>query len=349
MIPNLSERSARKQIAMGQGHTRRVFIGRTVLIGVGLAAGLGRVRVAGAASQVNIGLASIACHAPTYAAVANGFFQDEGLQATVIDVGANGVLPGLSAGTVDAGMGTVWSVIPPRLPTGRALGDVVITSPLQRGCIALSVPASSEIQSLEDLRGLKVAGSEFLFGTALADAGVNPDSEIVWSAAPSAADVYATLQSGEFDAVQSADGQGALLEVVGEARMIGMINMPPMESNYCCACIMNATGVTSDRPRAAAITRAMMRGSAWAESHRSETAGVMRPSMTVPARREITQEDMEVALAMQAFVPMAETARPILIQQFGEFLTYGLPVDGPMDATTLVNRVFQPITDELTA
>jgi energy-coupling factor transporter ATP-binding protein EcfA2 len=118
-------------------------------------------------------------------------------------------------------------------------------------------------------------------------------------------------------------------------------------SFYCCACLMNASAVRSDRSRAAAITRALMRGSTWAEEHRSETAEVMRPLMTIPAQREITQEDMEAALAMQAFVPMAEGARPILVNQFDQYLTYGLPVDTPIDAATLVNRIFMPVTDEL--
>jgi hypothetical protein len=101
-------------------------------------------------------------------------------------------------------------------------------------------------------------------------------------------------------------------------------------------------------PRAAAITRALMRGSAWAEAHRSETAAFMRDSMIVPVRRELTQEDMEAALAMQAFIPMAESARPLLVDQFDQYLNYGLMTVGtPMDAATLVNRIFMPITDEV--
>src|SRR4029453_10257797 len=153
------------------------------------------------------------------------------------------------------------------------------------------------------------------------------DGEIAWSPAPSAANVLDTLQSGEFAAVQSPDGQGALLEVVGVARMIGMNNMPPSDMNYCCACVMSASSVQDDRVRSAAITRALMRGSAWAEANRSETAELMRGSMTLPAQREIAQEDMEAALAMQAFVPMADAARPVLVGEFDEYMTYGLPVD----------------------
>ncbi len=351
MIPNLFELTPGMSARARQGYTRRSLLvnsGRAMLISTGLAAGLGRVRVVGAASQVTIGVASVPCQAPTYAALAQGYFKDEGLDATVLSVAAvSGILPALTSRTIDAGLLTVWGVVPPRLTGGKTLGDVVITAPLQRGCLALSVLMSSDVQSLEDLRGQKVAGNKFLYASALADAGVNPDTEIVWSAAPADADVLATIQTGEFAAVQSQDGQGALLEVGGATRMVAMNNMPPSESNYCCACMMNASAVTSDRSRTAAITRALMRGSAWAEEHPSETAEVMRPLMTTPAQREITQEDMEAALAMQAFVPMAEAARPILVNQFDQYLTYGLPVDTPIDAATLVKRIFMPVTDEL--
>ena len=353
MIPYLSGVTASS--SCGEGHTRRSFIltsGRLMLIGAGLAAGLGRAR-AGAASQVTIGVASVPCQAPTYAALAQGYFQDEGLDVAVVTTDdVSKILPALTRQTIDAGLTTVWNVVPPRLTAagGTTLGDFVVTSPLQRGCVSLSVPAGSDVQSLEDLRGRRVAGVKFLFGQALAEAGVNPD-EIAWSPAPAPADAFASLQAGEFAAVQSPDGQGALLEAVGAARMIAMNNMPPAESTFCCACVMNANVVRSDRPRAAAITRALMRGSAWAEAHRSEIAEVMRPSMTIPAQRELTQEDMEAALAMQAFVPMAEAARPILVDQFDQYLTYGLPVepDTPMDAATLVDRIFLPVTDELVA
>jgi ABC-type nitrate/sulfonate/bicarbonate transport system substrate-binding protein len=161
--------------------------------------------------------------------------------------------------------------------------------------------------------------------------------------------VFATLQAGEFAAVQSPDGQGALLEVIGAGRMIGMNNMPPADSFYCCASVMNASSITTDKSRAAAITRALMRGSTWSEENRTETAELMRPAMTLPTQRDITQEDMEAALAMQAFIPMAEAARPILVEQFNDYMSYGLPITPPVDAATLVDRIFVPVTDELRA
>jgi len=131
--------------------------------------------------------------------------------------------------------------------------------------------------------------------------------------------------------------------------MIGMNNMSPSDNYYCCASVMNASSVASDRSRSAAITRALMRGSAWSEANRAETAELMRSEMTLPAQREITQEDMEAALAMQAFVPMTDAARSILVEQFSDYVSYGLPVNPPLDATKLVDQIFVPLVDELSA
>jgi NitT/TauT family transport system substrate-binding protein len=336
-----------------QSYTRRSLLvnsGRAMLIGAGVAAGLGRVRVAGAASKVTIDLGRTPCAAPIYAAAARGFFGDEGLDATTTfsDLGSGGAIA-VAAGTVDATMDAIWSIVPPRLTSGHALGDVVVTAALQRGCIALVVQPDSEVQSLEDLRGSNIAGGKFLFGTALAEAGLNPDVDITWSPAPAIADVLPTLNSGSFGAVQTANGQGALLEVAGLGRMVAMNNMPPSENNYCCGCLMTANSVRSDRSKAAAITRAMMRGSAWAEAHRSEMAAIIRPSITEPLGGDLSQEQTEAALAMMAFVPMAEAARPLLVDEFEQYLTYGLPVDGLMDAATVVNRIFVTVTEELQA
>src|SRR6266536_3218868 len=79
--------SVRTRTFSRRGSSRRTFIvnsGQVLLIGAGLVAGLGRARMVGAASQVTIGMASVPCQAPTYAALAQGYFEDEGLQPTAM-------------------------------------------------------------------------------------------------------------------------------------------------------------------------------------------------------------------------------------------------------------------------
>jgi NitT/TauT family transport system substrate-binding protein len=231
------------------------------------------------------------------------------------------------------------------MPSGLSLGDFVITAALQRGCLALVVPPDSPVQSLTDLRNHTIAGNKFIFGAPMAEAGMDPDVEIAWAVAPSVADELVTLQSGDVAAVQTVDAQGVLLERAGLARMIAVNTMPPQESDFCCGCMMLATSIQRDRPKAMAITRAMMRAAGWSEDHHSEVAQQMLPLLE--RQQQITQQDIEAALAVLAFVPMAEAARPILVDEFNRYLTYGLPVAQPMDAAALVDRIYRPLTGEL--
>jgi ABC-type nitrate/sulfonate/bicarbonate transport system substrate-binding protein len=118
MIPHLS--GVRPEMSLRRAQARRRFLidsGRLVLAAAGLATGLGRVRVAGAASQVIIGVTETPCVAPAYTAVSQGFFRDEGLDATIVDLTTPGNLGkaidagnGLAAGRADAAMNAVWTV-----------------------------------------------------------------------------------------------------------------------------------------------------------------------------------------------------------------------------------------------
>jgi hypothetical protein len=143
-------------MALHRAQARREFLvdsGRLILVTAGLAGGLGRVRIATAASQVSIGVTETPCVAPTYIAVSQGFFRDEGLDATVVDITTPSNLgraidgpAGLATARVDAVMSEVWSAAPPRMPTGLSLGDLVITTALQSAWLRRAlVPLDSRI------------------------------------------------------------------------------------------------------------------------------------------------------------------------------------------------------------
>jgi hypothetical protein len=46
---------------------------------------------------------------------------------------------------------------------------------------------------------------------------------------------------------------------------------------------------------------------------------------------------------------MANAARPILVSEFDEYMSYGLAVNPSMDAASLVNCIFVPLTNEVAA
>jgi hypothetical protein len=95
-----------------------------------------------------------------------------------------------------------------------------------------------------------------------------------------------------------------------------------------------------------AITRALMRAAQWSEAHHSEAAQQMMRILNTH-QNEVTLGDWQAAMEVLAFVPMAESARPILVGQFDRYLTYGMAVEQPIDAAALVDRIYSPLADEI--
>jgi sulfonate transport system substrate-binding protein len=316
-------------LAAGVGHTSRAFAAAQLL---------------GDASQVTIGGATLSCQAPVHIAAAQGFFRDEGLDARVVDFGG-AVQQALADGTADAFMDTPWFIVPPRLLSGLDFGTFVVSAALQQGCGALVVPPDSPVESPFDLAGQTIAGNEFLFGTAIAATGLDPTTEINWMPAPSLEQAISTLQEGG-GPVQIMHARGFYLESAGQARTIVTNNTPPADHDYCCCAILPARTIETDRTKAAAITRAMMRGAAWAQQHGPETAELMVAKLAATGEN-VSLEAMQSALSRMTFAPQAESARPALVNQIDRYLRFGMPVQPPMDATEIVRRVYVPVTGEL--
>ncbi len=128
--------------------------------------------------------------------------------------------------------------------------------------------------------------------------------------------------------------------------MIAFNDMPPQQSDFCCGSIMLASNIQQDRSRAAAITRALMRAAVWSEAHHGEADQQMFDVLDTH-QNEVALVDWQAAMDVLAFVPMAEAARPFLVEQFDRYLRYGMPLEQPMDATTLLDRIYTPLTDEI--
>ena len=102
---------------------------------------------------------------------------------------------------------------------------------------------------------------------------MNPLKDIDWQPQPAYAAV-AALSKGDVAAAMAIEPFSAMLESSGAARSLIVQDMPPMEMDYCCGVVAGSL-LRTDRPNAAAITRALLRGSAWAAAHPTETARVV--------------------------------------------------------------------------
>jgi len=336
-------------MAYQPAHTRRGFLigaGQGAAVIAGVTAGIGRARTTRAASAAVIGYDPVPCNASPIVAQAQGFFRDEGLDASLVE--RHPGLVDLSTGVIDVFTdGVSWGLMPPLLPSGLSLGDLIVTAVLHRGCFALVVAPDSSVRTLADLRGTSVAGSPYLWGEQLVYAGLDPAADVTWRPRPPTANALDALASGSVAAVEVADGWGSPIERAGRGRVLTDMDNPPNESDYCCSPIMTAHLVSSDQPKAAAITRALMRGAVWAETHRVETAGLIGAYMRDDLALGVGSEQMEAALGMCSFVPAAEAARPILVDQFTRYVHFGPGFTRGIDARSVLDAILVPVTGEV--
>jgi NitT/TauT family transport system substrate-binding protein len=333
-------------------NTRREVLYSTVRLGIGVAVASSvwthAPSVAGAASSVTVGYskAGLTCEGAIFAAQAQGYFRDEGLELTTMALsGAAEVATEMMKGNVGAMQDPAWTLVQPLLPKGMNVGDMVATAGLQRGSMSLVVPATAAIRSVADLRGLKVSAGDrwrWMFGQPLRVAGLNPQQDIDWQPALPPAQVAAALTNQQVVAAMVHQPYAAALESAGVGRILIAQNTPPLQDDYCCAVVVPGALVRSDRPKVAAITRALMRGSAWVRAHPSESAQLMIESKHVTA----SLADNQRAIAVLDFFPTVEVARRNTLDIVQRFKRLGF-LDQATDEQALLERIFVPVTGEL--
>jgi NitT/TauT family transport system substrate-binding protein len=302
----------------------------------------------GAASAATIlyTSAGLTCEAPVFVAQAQGYFKDEGLDVTLAGA-ANypEAFTRMIKGTAGAAPVPAPYLVPQWLPAGVQLGDIVATAGLQRGCNSLLVAKDSPYQSLADLKGQKVAAGppvRFLYGEPIAQAGLNPLKEINWQPALALPAIGAALANKDVAASAAPEPVSATLLAAGAARALVVQDMPPMMQDYCCSVVVSGASVRSDRSKAAAITRALMRGSAWAADHTTETAQMEVANKYVKATMAVNQS----AIGNIVFAPSVAAAQANNRDYLARAVKLGF-LDPSTDASALNDQIFVPITDEL--
>jgi NitT/TauT family transport system substrate-binding protein len=335
-------------------YTRREVLSSTLRSGLGgtVASVVGvwthAPAVAGAASSVTVAhsKAGLTCEGALFAAQTQGYFRDEGLELTTIALaGQAEVAAEMMKGNVGAMQDPAWTLVQPLLPKGMNVGDMVATAGLQRGSMSLVVPATSAIRSVADLRGLKVSAGDrwrWMFGQPLWVAGLNPQQDIDWQPALPPAQVAAALTNQQVTAAMVHQPYAAALESAGVGRILIAQNTPPLQDDYCCTVVVPGALVRSDRPKVVAITRALMRGSAWVRTHPSESAQLMIEGKQVTA----SLADNQRAMVALDFFSSVEVARRNTLDIVQRFKRLGF-LDQATDERALLERIFVPVTGEL--
>src|SRR5579859_5905243 len=319
------------QSTRGAAFSRRAVLGGAGRIGASFAAGalLGsrafapsRARAASTATVLytNFGFT---CEAMIFVAAAQGYFKDEGLDVTLSGVDTPPEeYTRLVKGTADAGVTPAFFLAPPWLPPGVKLGDIVATAGLQRGCASLIVAANSPYKTLADLKGQKVASPaplQFIFGEPIAQAGLDPKKDIDWQPGLAFPAIGAALANKTVAASFALEPLSATLESTGVARALVVQDMPPMQMDYCCSAVVPGALIKSDKSKAAALTRALMRGSAWAAAHMAETAQMEVAGKQVAA----SLADNQTAINTIAFAPSVTAGQANAMDVFGRLVKLG--------------------------
>jgi len=298
----------------------------------------------GAASKVTVAYSpDDTCEAATFAAKAQGFFTDEGLDVTLVP-SPNGA-GDMMAGNVDAMHHMIWAWIPPLLPKGMVVGDLVATAGLQRGSATLVVSSGSRAGGIGDLRGQKVAAHpwwRFMFAKRLADAGLDPRQGVAWQAPLTLQAAQSALTDGSVAAVIIRQPYAAALAAAGAGRILVAQNSPPYQHDYCCSAILSGRLIQMDRPKAAAITRALMRGSDWVRTH-PEAAAQMEVEVKYVA---VSLSVNRAALKELDFQPSVDLGRRNTLDVLTRFKDLGL-LDPSTDLPGLLAKLFVPVTGEL--
>lgn len=247
-------------------------------------------------------------------------------------------------GNVDAMQDPAWALVQPLLPTGMAVGDMVATAGLQRGSASIAVLADSLIRSVAGLRGLKVSAGDrwrFIFAEPFRAAGLDVQKDVEWQPALPPAQVGPALRNHQVAAALIHQPFAAVLESSGQGRILIAQNTPPLQNDYCCCVILPGTLIRADRPRAAAITRALMRGSAWIRAHPSAASELEVAIKQVT----VSLADNRRAMAALDFEPAVQAARRNTLAILRRFKRLGL-LGRTADEVALLDRIFVPVTAE---
>jgi NitT/TauT family transport system substrate-binding protein len=340
-----------------QSSRARTYPRRTVLRRAGGAA-LGALAASSAVSTAYGQAASAAtvlfanfgftCEAPIFVAAAQGYFKDEGLNVTLTGTaGPPENFARFKAGTGHAAMIPAFALVPQWLPPGIQLGDAVATAGLERGCFALVVAADSPYRAVADLKGQKVAAAgplAYVFGEAIANAGLDTKKDIDWQPPIPYPGVAAALANKTVAAALAIEPLASTLLASGAVRALLVQDRPPMMMDYCCSAVLPGALVSGDRSKAAALTRALMRGSAWAAANPAAAAQMEVDGKHVQATLAANQN----AIGMIAFAPSVASAQANTRDVLGRAVKLGF-LDAATDVPALMNRIFMPVTGELAA
>lgn len=197
----------------------------------------------GALTPVNVAVVPVADVAPLYLGIKEGYFEDEGLDVTLQNVGgAAAAVPLLLNGELQFAYGALIPVVTAAasgVPAVFVTGGVERPASAEEDYSALATVADSDVDSVSDLAGKKVgvnalrAGPQLVTIATLEAAGLS-ESDVEWVEIPMSEGIQA-VERGNVDVVYLAEpfrtqAEEAGLKLIGSPTYSGAI--PGATSGY---------------------------------------------------------------------------------------------------------------------
>lgn len=247
--------------------------------------------VIGAAEELPLVIGGDICAAPLYAAYHQGYFDDAGLNVTLVRTQqTEDTKDGVGAGKYIGAPGIFFSWLEP-IYNGL---NARLAAGLHAGCLRVVAPKGSSYSSLADLKGASIgvpslSSSAFAyFSIGLSDAGINPDpssGDISWRTVDSDS-LGQSLASGDVDVIMGSD-PGVLLPVLGGT---GHEIANNDAEDFCCSVVLNGDFIAKRPESAKALTEAWIRGSAYVPDHIEEIARLEVDNEYVAAEQDVVEK-----------------------------------------------------------
>jgi NitT/TauT family transport system substrate-binding protein len=220
------------------------------------------------------------CHIAVPVADKRGFFIKHNLDVEFVNwAGSTGLLlEAISTGKADAGIGMILRWLKP-MEQGF---DVKLTAGTHGGCMHVLAAPDAGLKSLTDLRGKRLGVGDIsgvdknFFSIVLQKKGIDPVTDVEWKQFPPDM-LGVALKKGEIDALSTGDPLAFILK-----RDNGFVELANnLENGYenlaCCVLGIRGSLIRSDKPVAAAITRAVIEAAQWASENPEESGEIYAP------------------------------------------------------------------------
>lgn len=316
---------------------RRLFLQKTALGAAFVATGCGKQGGASAGNKIRVGYIGITCEAPIFAAVENGFFKEEGLEVELVKCEWSKYKDVLALGGYDITHHLIMYFLKP-IEQGL---DVKISAGIHTGCLRVQAPKEGKINTVADLRGKTIGcpgmgTPPFIFANRVLGAnGIDAMKEVSWKVFP-AGELELALAKGEVDAICNSEPIGTLLLSKGVVKNIAdQAKDAPYKDEYCCAVIINGKYLTANPEKAAAGTRALLKGAKWVETNPAAAARLSVEKKYLASYPELNT----VAISNLRYIPSVKGAEDAVNSAAAEMKIAGM-LSPNTDVAALAKKAF---------